>query len=343
MIPVRLIGRAARRALAPGLPPEEGKVLAVFRRSIYLERAGGALACLGPPALGAGPLNALCGMPEGFEWEEKGIVPGMPFRCGGEEVRLGRGVSFVLRDARDWKAQPPLPGWRAEDLAENLAALAREAQGRAPAEGLGRLITSLVQGGTPPLAPPCQGRERRAAPPCQGGDGGGGFLPGKEGSFLLHAALAGALALGEWLSGCLRGEDSPPPEEAKALIGLGPGLTPSGDDCLGGALVALRALGEGRAADRLAAWALPLAEGRTGKISLAHLRCAAAGEGASALHEALAALCVPGAAGLPEALDAIHAIGHTSGWDALAGAAGACAAWLHAGRPGFEGRAPAPV
>ncbi|MBI3024747.1 MAG: hypothetical protein HYY66_03545, partial [Candidatus Tectomicrobia bacterium] len=106
MSPVLVAGGAARRALAPH---GAGKVLAVFRRSIYLERSGGALACLGPPALGAGPLNALCELPDGFDWERQGLAPGAPFMCGGEEVRIAGGVSFSLRDARAWRARllPP--------------------------------------------------------------------------------------------------------------------------------------------------------------------------------------------------------------------------------------------
>jgi len=50
------------------------------------------------------------------------------------------------------------------------------------------------------------------------------------------------------------------------------------------------------------------------------LACAAEGEGAAALHDMLAALGNPVAPGFAGHLDAIDAIGHTSGWDALAGA-----------------------
>ena len=335
MIPVRLIGGAARRALAPG----SGRVLAVFRRSIYLERVDGALACLGPSALGAGPLNALCDLPEGFGWEERRVAPGAGFVCDEEEVRVAGGAIFSLRDARGWRHVPLPPGWTAEALADGLAALARAARPpafsrpepafgqRKPEEGMGFLI------GEPPV--------RR----------GEACLAPTDASPFHRAARSGGLALADWLVEVLRGESPSPPKEAEGLLGLGPGLTPSGDDFLGGAMIALRALGGGGAADRLAAWALPRARERTGKISLAHLACAAEGEGASALHDALAALCAPGAPGLAETLAALHAIGHTSGWDALAGAAAACGAWLRARgsgegfrtRPGFEGRAPAPV
>jgi hypothetical protein len=97
-------------------------------------------------------------------------------------------------------------------------------------------------------------------------------------------------------------------------------LTPSGDDLLGGTLIALRALGWLRVADTLADWLLPRARVRTHPISYAHLACAAGGEGSAALHDALRALCSPdGPVARP--LAALGSIGHSSGWDALAGAA----------------------
>jgi hypothetical protein len=104
---------------------------------------------------------------------------------------------------------------------------------------------------------------------------------------------------------------------AGALIGLGPGLTPSGDDLLGGAMCALHAVGNAGVATRLGSWALPLARALTSRISYAHLACAAEGECGEAVNDAIVAL-VSGEA--PD-LDRIDAIGHTSGWDALAGVA----------------------
>lgn len=99
----------------------------------------------------------------------------------------------------------------------------------------------------------------------------------------------------------------------EALIGLGPGLTPAGDDFVGGAMIALRAFGHVAAAERIAAWALPLAKARTNRISRAHLECAARGEGHEALHDWLAA---PSGANLAR----LASIGHSSGLDAAAGA-----------------------
>ena len=98
-----------------------------------------------------------------------------------------------------------------------------------------------------------------------------------------------------------------------SLIGLGPGLTPAGDDFVGGAMIALRAFGHEALADRIAAWALPLAAANTSRISRAHLECAARGEGHAYLHDFLSSPT-------RENLAKLSRVGHTSGLDAAAGA-----------------------
>jgi Protein of unknown function (DUF2877) len=103
-----------------------------------------------------------------------------------------------------------------------------------------------------------------------------------------------------------------------SLIGLGPGLTPAGDDFVGGAMIALRVFGDGGLADRIAAWALPLAKTKTNRISRAHLECAARGEGHAYFHDFLSSPT-------GENLQKLSRIGHTSGLDTAAGAVNALA------------------
>ena len=123
-------------------------------------------------------------------------------------------------------------------------------------------------------------------------------------------------ALRDWVADGVHGRA---PRSAAGLIGRGPGLTPAGDDLVGGALVALRTLGLYARAGRLGRWALRRARTGTNRISRAHLTCAAAGEGGAALHALIAAL-VSGTIDPAGELAAIDAVGHTSGWDAAAGA-----------------------
>jgi hypothetical protein len=103
------------------------------------------------------------------------------------------------------------------------------------------------------------------------------------------------------------------------LIGLGPGLTPSGDDYLGGLLIALSLIGRTRLRDRLWQALEPLLVRRTGDISRAHLAAAAGGLGNSALHAVLCAILAGRTDVISVAVASIAGVGHTSGWDALAG------------------------
>ena len=103
------------------------------------------------------------------------------------------------------------------------------------------------------------------------------------------------------------------------MIGLGPGLTPSGDDLIGGMCLALHAIGRAGPAEALGRWAVSLGRTRTTAISLAHLSAASEGEGASALHEVLNGLGRHRGWNAERVLNDPFFHGHSSGWDALAG------------------------
>ncbi|HEY6821320.1 MAG TPA: DUF2877 domain-containing protein [Burkholderiales bacterium] len=143
-------------------------------------------------------------------------------------------------------------------------------------------------------------------------EGLGCLVAGRANELSRHARPA-LEALERWLAG------EPLGGEAERLIGLGPGLTPSGDDYLGGMLIGLRLWALPAQAASLWEWLEPRIAGRTSEISAAHLAAAAAGEGHEALHEALRNL-VAGSRRWDEILGALSAVGHCSGWDGLAGA-----------------------
>ena len=136
-------------------------------------------------------------------------------------------------------------------------------------------------------------------------------------------------ALSRWLEETLSGRggrgasDSMP---ITGLLGTGGGLTPSGDDCIVGVLVALHALGERGPASTVARLVARHAPRRTSRLSAAHLDAACAGEAIEPVHGAIEAIAGGIAPG--PALDALERYGHGSGFDALAGvliAAGAIA------------------
>ncbi|GAA4227144.1 hypothetical protein FHR32_000179 [Streptosporangium album] len=107
---------------------------------------------------------------------------------------------------------------------------------------------------------------------------------------------------------------------AEQLVGLGPGLTPSGDDMLAGLLVALRHLGAAAGVPRavwLAGWLAAAvtfdARGRTTPISATLLHCAARGEASGEVLAVLRGLA--GRQALDPALHRLLRLGHTSGAD----------------------------
>ncbi len=134
-------------------------------------------------------------------------------------------------------------------------------------------------------------------------EGLGCLVAGMHNALSAHAQPA-LDAVDEWIAG--HSLDS----RAEQLIGLGPGLTPSGDDYLGGVMVALHLLHRPSQAASLWRWLEPKLASRTSAISAAHLAAAATGEAHEALHDVLHGNLD---------LDALDAVGHCSGWDALAG------------------------
>ena len=307
-----VVGRFARHAL---VADREWRVLAAFRRSFYCRSARGAWILAGPATLGAGPLQVLwpgssplegrapaVGMTVGVDLDGAGPVPGAALTLG-------------LGQAREWRRPAP-PRWEPSSLRRGLAGLADLAE-RAPVDGMGSLISPLLAGAAPP----------------DPSVGGPGVAPR---AWPMLAALSG-WALAALGPGRAAGA---PPASVEGLVGLGPGLTPSGDDVLAGALLALHAFGRADLADRLAAWLRPRAEGRTGVISLAHLECAARGEGAAILHDALAALSSGDPATVAGSVTAVGTLGHSSGWDGLTGIVAVAAAWLAAAAD--DGRLSAP-
>ena len=168
-------------------------------------------------------------------------------------------------------------------------------------------------------APPVRGADRpnlEALRACLDGhvpdEGLGCVILGVHNALSVHAQPA-LEAIDRWLAGNTLGH------EAAQLIGLGPGLTPSGDDYLGGVLVGLRWVGRGAQADSLWRWLEPRLTQATSEISAAHLSAAAQGEVHETLHQVLADLSAWETPDLLPSLSRLDAVGHTSGWDALAG------------------------
>ena len=109
----------------------------------------------------------------------------------------------------------------------------------------------------------------------------------------LAGGRAEVRALEAWLAGRVRARAIDLPGAAERLLGRGPGLTPEGDDLLGGAAVAVRTLGPAAgltadAVERLVRALCPAdARTRTGALSATLLALAARGAAPEPVHRLL--------------------------------------------------------
>src|SRR5205085_2196654 len=111
--------------------------------------------------------------------------------------------------------------------------------------------------------------------------------------------------------------------------GLGGGLTPSGDDFVGGALFAQRLLPthDRSAWDLAAARIVADAAALTHAISATLLADLSAGEGWAPLYALLDALARADTDAAIAAARSLTAMGHSSGWDIVAGVVAALGSW----------------
>jgi hypothetical protein len=343
VVPIVRAGVLAERWCRRGGPAEVG---AVFERSFYL-RAGDTFLCVGAPAIGNGPLTLIADVGDDGV-RSLGVRVGQRAECGGRHMRVGSLVRLSLADCAPWRP----PAWSGAApralIRETLRALARRAAIEAPVEGLARIA---VAGSVPDtwfaragaaqianfrswlaaflnLAPEGRGRiarRRRAYRPCGEAREGEGALPTvpTRGEPPHPDPLP---ASGEREQRRRGNCDNPASAVVRGLIGLGPGLTPSGDDFLCGALALLDALGETQIRAVLSEAVNHAAPSLTSPLSACFLRAAADRHIGEYLHRAVDSLISGDADG---AIAAAREVGHTSGWDMLAGAAITLRAMVH--------------
>ena len=288
----RQVGSKAKDLLA--LPEFSGKALAVISDTIYLSTRDR-------------EIFWVC--PERSPLHRRGIQVSLPPKvfagekcfCQFSRLTFSGGAFIDLSTASEWN--PPVAGaWKTAPPAGLWSCFRRllgvlnllEVQ-----EGLGRaisLVHALVEGRTLPAFPPDP-------------------VMGRVQDMILGLARA-----------CLEGDLPGLARRGREMIGLGPGLTPSGDDFLGGLFFAVRSLHQGYpeyfgweedAVLELLGWA----KTRTHPISHAIFSDLALGHGPEPLHDLVGGLL--DGRDLDSNMEAalrLTAIGHSSGWDMLAGA-----------------------
>ena len=281
-----------------------GRIVALFKSSFYLE-SGGAIACIGNESLHACSLNVTTTAPANLDWSANGLKAGAPWRVLGRMLHVGGRYVIAMDETETWTTTATPRYWNSMNLRRSVGELRRLCALRAPHEGLGRAV--------------CGGEDAKTRP------------------YLRRFAMAPVNGLRTWLTGAMTGalskiqvSGSDHPHELQHLVGLGPGLTPSGDDFLCGVMFTLHTLGHGGVAKRLWDRVRPLSADAGNAISFGHLAVAAAGGGSAPVDDLLGALLGGESGELHRLLDVIDTIGHTSGWDCVAGVLTATECWLAA-------------
>jgi hypothetical protein len=267
--------------------PFTAQVLSVHRRACNLIDERGQLLALVSDPLGNGPFHMV--IPQG-ETAFSRLETGWPVRGERGALRIGGCLTITYRGGQLWD---PCPDWGKVRLAQqnwrvHLPSLQELVRGKAPPESLAALFAG----------PPAAGDSRLS---------------------VAWRAQAGE-AMGRVLAALQAGDLAALRSGAAALAGLGPGLTPAGDDFLLGIMVGLfaTALSAPSAAEVCAAIA-EVAAARTTALSTAWLQAAARGLVGQAWHDLLNALSQGHSLHIQQAASRLINTGATSGADALSG------------------------
>jgi uncharacterized protein DUF2877 len=270
----------------------DGEVLAVHPQSCYLLGEDGAIYAVVPETFGNGPLNLVVPS-SAVEPLKSSLSAGAPVTSTGDLLTIGQTLEVGLGKASLWdpKAHPAL-GADPQELKSGLTELYQAAVSRAPEQSLACLLPYLQEDDLPAQL------EK---------------VPHFPRSHALISGLVDSLAKRSRRS--LKVVTS-------QLAGLGPGLTPAGDDFLAGILLALAMVQEHRADGDLADIAhllLDTAAPRTHEISAAYLKAAYAGEASERWHALFGAVVARNTQEIGSAVQGVMSVGETSGADMLAG------------------------
>jgi hypothetical protein len=294
-VSARVIGsRAAALVASPGFT---GRVLAVNSQSVYVLDLDDEILWLAPLD------SAKHGRCILADYDPAPLAVGMRVDVRGQRLRIGYALEVDLSPASCWRYPQPTPRERLPlDAVEVSCAAACAAVASLPnPRGLGPVIGVLAA-----LTP---------TPP------GDTVAPGDD--MVVDHAWPAISAIAR---ACRRGDVPGMLAAGSELIGLGPGLTPSGDDFVGGALFSVQTLGAvypevfGLTSAPFQTF-LERARPLTNHISFAILSDLARGHGPESLHDFVTSQ-LRGESGHRslEAAQRIVEIGHSSGYDLLAGA-----------------------
>ena len=288
----RLVGRKAKSLLAG--PDFSGKIFAVLSTTIYLLGGDGEILWLALEGLPVHRRCLLTSFQPGF------LRIGQAFWVQNNCLRIGRRITIQLDRVTEWEPR---------------------AVGPEQAEPL-RTVNACFQELLASLPVPDKGAGLGPAIPLISAIAAGrGMTTFRADSLVARASVP----IGDMVRACLGQDMAQVARKGRELVGLGPGLTPSGDDFLGGLFFTAHSLQRAYPGDfyweqgairDLIDWART----QINPISHALLSDLAQGHGPEPLHDLVTALLASQDLGcLLAAATRLLGIGHTSGWDILAG------------------------
>jgi len=281
---VTRVGEIARLCLAPG---RRGRVLACVTGAVFLQSENGDLCWLSQTG---SPMHRRAAQLRDSlpRWQA-----GTPLVAGAGGVLIGSEVVLNLDEALTWRAETPdrdLP-FDARRLAKTLREFGQELD-VSSARGFGCFLPEILWPG---------------------------LITAPNVDVVLEAARRPVL---EAARACIQGEPGKLRSALTSLVGLGAGLTPSGDDFCGGILFTLKHLGGvfPEVAGCYPSGFMDFAHARTNRISAVLLEDLAKGHAIGPLHQLINHFL------MGDSLDRIHfsvaqlaRVGHSTGWDLLAG------------------------
>ena len=276
---------------------KEWQVIATFKKCLYCRDNQGNIICIGRAEIGKGPFTLLCSLES--PWPELVLSTTSQIMLRENQLLLeGTGIIFDLQGALVWNKSLRTLGGQSDCLLTDIRWIAGKACRDAPSESLGPVVPSFF---------PLNGQ------------------PMKWSSSLLtkslHRCFVEVISEVRHSSLLLSGNryDSSRAETLGRLIGLGPGLTPAGDDFLAGIVMGLFKMGHQHEATQLAHYFCRAASGRVTAISLAFYRALSEGFVVESYHQLLDAIGTGDHGNLERLLKQVSLFGATSGWDTITG------------------------
>ena len=278
-------------AITPHLERAEPcAVHSIFESVLNLETRNGLITVGGPSV---GPLPHGLSISRELDYRSLGLRSGQLVILERHRIRIpGSNIEIDLSGATPWSPRLPV-------ISQGVA----QARWRDRAADMRRLAATAV----------------RARPGA--GDGIGALIDLDHGPSIGAVARIAGPRL-ECLAQAVRtGDPAAAGVAAESLVGLGPGLTPSGDDALVGMAAAVTAMAGPEALD--ASFLGSVAESaptRTTMVSATFLRHASAGQFSASVHQLMGVLIGPDASDARTTIERCVAYGATSGADMLVGA-----------------------